>query len=145
MCNVATIAYRLWEERGRPHGDDWTDWFNAERIVAEWHECYSCAKKIPPRQVVFGFEELRAHHACKFCDRFLEMCANVDTQGYSEESYKLLGRLTDQQLVRKARRIGYRGEHDHIKSKKNRRDAIEEFVHMGAHTEHALTSKVIGT
>lgn len=27
------IAYELWQNRGCPHGDDWTDWLKAEKIV----------------------------------------------------------------------------------------------------------------
>ncbi len=29
--DTATIAYRLWEERGRPEGDPDRDWYEAER------------------------------------------------------------------------------------------------------------------
>ena len=29
--DIATVAYRLWEERGRPDGDPDRDWFEAER------------------------------------------------------------------------------------------------------------------
>jgi hypothetical protein len=28
--DVEELAYSLWESRGRPFGDDWTDWFAAE-------------------------------------------------------------------------------------------------------------------
>jgi hypothetical protein len=31
--DMATIAYRLWEERGRPEGDADRDWYEAERKV----------------------------------------------------------------------------------------------------------------
>lgn len=31
--DVAAIAYRLWEERGRPEGDPDRDWYEAERQV----------------------------------------------------------------------------------------------------------------
>lgn len=30
---VRSRAYQLWDERGRPLGDDWTDWFQAEEEV----------------------------------------------------------------------------------------------------------------
>ena len=30
---VAAKAYELWEKRGRPHGSDRQDWFEAERLV----------------------------------------------------------------------------------------------------------------
>ncbi len=29
--DIAAIAYRLWEERGRPQGDPDRDWYEAER------------------------------------------------------------------------------------------------------------------
>lgn len=32
---VARIAYELYEQRGRKDGDDWDDWFKAERIVGQ--------------------------------------------------------------------------------------------------------------
>jgi hypothetical protein len=28
---IATVAYQLWEERGRPYGNPDPDWFEAER------------------------------------------------------------------------------------------------------------------
>ena len=31
--DVATLAYRLWEERGRPMGSPEVDWYRAEREV----------------------------------------------------------------------------------------------------------------
>jgi Protein of unknown function (DUF2934) len=30
---IAVLAYRLWEERGRPDGDPEWDWYEAERMV----------------------------------------------------------------------------------------------------------------
>lgn len=34
---IARRAYELWEERGRPEGDDWRDWFDAEReLLRPW-------------------------------------------------------------------------------------------------------------
>jgi len=30
---VAQVAYTLWEQRGRNHGGDQLDWYEAERIV----------------------------------------------------------------------------------------------------------------
>jgi hypothetical protein len=32
---IALLAYRYWEERGRPGGSDQEDWFRAEREVLE--------------------------------------------------------------------------------------------------------------
>lgn len=32
---IAKKAYELWEQRGRPDGDDLRDWFEAEAIVME--------------------------------------------------------------------------------------------------------------
>jgi hypothetical protein len=32
-CDIAALAYRLWEERGRPDGDPEHDWYEAERLV----------------------------------------------------------------------------------------------------------------
>jgi hypothetical protein len=29
--NISTLAYQLWEERGRPDGDPELDWYEAER------------------------------------------------------------------------------------------------------------------
>src|SRR5260370_32929171 len=31
--DIEKLAYRLWEERGRPIGSSETDWFRAERIL----------------------------------------------------------------------------------------------------------------
>jgi hypothetical protein len=33
MKRIAETAYYLWEKRGRPHGSDWADWIEAEKIV----------------------------------------------------------------------------------------------------------------
>lgn len=30
-------AYELFEKRGRIHGNDWEDWFMAERLIKEGH------------------------------------------------------------------------------------------------------------
>ncbi len=35
---IAQRAYELWHQRGREHGADLTDWFQAEREVNEWHQ-----------------------------------------------------------------------------------------------------------
>jgi hypothetical protein len=35
---IETAAYFRWENRGRPHGDEWADWIEAEREVVEWME-----------------------------------------------------------------------------------------------------------
>jgi hypothetical protein len=32
MRRIAEKAYSLWEQRGRPHGNDLRDWLEAERI-----------------------------------------------------------------------------------------------------------------
>jgi hypothetical protein len=32
MRRIAEKAYALWEQRGRPHGNDLQDWLEAERI-----------------------------------------------------------------------------------------------------------------
>ena len=32
MRRIAEKAYSLWEQRGRPHGNDLQDWLEAERI-----------------------------------------------------------------------------------------------------------------
>jgi hypothetical protein len=38
------LAYRLWEERGRPHGRPEEDWFEAERrLRSDQHEAESAA------------------------------------------------------------------------------------------------------
>jgi len=29
-CDIAVLAYQLWEERGRPDGDPEHDWYEAE-------------------------------------------------------------------------------------------------------------------
>jgi hypothetical protein len=33
MKKIAEMAHHLWEKRGRPHGSDQKDWFEAEEIV----------------------------------------------------------------------------------------------------------------
>jgi hypothetical protein len=35
---IAQRAHELWQQRGREHGNDLTDWLRAEREVKEWHE-----------------------------------------------------------------------------------------------------------
>ena len=30
-----TLAYRLWEDEGRPHGRDWDHWFRAEETLSQ--------------------------------------------------------------------------------------------------------------
>lgn len=34
---IAQRAHELWHQRGRQHGSDLTDWFQAEREINEWH------------------------------------------------------------------------------------------------------------
>ncbi len=41
LARIAERAYHLWEKRGRKHGNDLRDWFEAERLEAElaiWQE-----------------------------------------------------------------------------------------------------------
>ena len=33
---ISDLAYRLWEERGRPSGSDKVDWFQAEKLLREY-------------------------------------------------------------------------------------------------------------
>jgi hypothetical protein len=35
---IAQRAHELWHRRGRQHGSDLTDWFQAEREINEWHQ-----------------------------------------------------------------------------------------------------------
>ena len=35
---IARRAHELWQQRGREHGSDLTDWLQAEREVNEWHQ-----------------------------------------------------------------------------------------------------------
>jgi Protein of unknown function (DUF2934) len=35
---VAQRARELWHRRGCKPGDEWADWFQAEREVNEWHQ-----------------------------------------------------------------------------------------------------------
>jgi len=35
---IAQRANELWHQRGRHHGNDLTDWFQAEREINEWHQ-----------------------------------------------------------------------------------------------------------
>jgi Protein of unknown function (DUF2934) len=34
---IARRANELWHQRGRQHGNDLTDWLQAEREIDEWH------------------------------------------------------------------------------------------------------------
>jgi hypothetical protein len=34
---VSRRAYELWQQRGGKHGDDLSDWLQAEREINEWH------------------------------------------------------------------------------------------------------------
>jgi len=34
---IAQRAHELWHQRGREHGSDLADWFQAEREVNEWY------------------------------------------------------------------------------------------------------------
>ena len=35
---IAQRAHELWQQCGRKHGDDLTDWLRAEREINEWHQ-----------------------------------------------------------------------------------------------------------
>ncbi|HUC83646.1 MAG TPA: DUF2934 domain-containing protein [Candidatus Acidoferrales bacterium] len=35
---IAHRAHELWTQRGSKHGSDWSDWFQAEREIKEWHQ-----------------------------------------------------------------------------------------------------------
>jgi hypothetical protein len=35
---IAQRAHELWQQRGGEHGNDLTDWFQAEREINEWHQ-----------------------------------------------------------------------------------------------------------
>jgi hypothetical protein len=35
---IAQRAHELWHQRGRQHGSDLADWFQAERELNEWHQ-----------------------------------------------------------------------------------------------------------
>ncbi len=45
---VETAAYFHWEKRGRPHGDPWADWMDAEREIRDWLEATGALKPSPP-------------------------------------------------------------------------------------------------
>jgi len=34
---IAQRAHELWQQRKGEHGNDWSDWFRAEREISEWH------------------------------------------------------------------------------------------------------------
>jgi hypothetical protein len=33
---IEKAAYYHWEQRGRPQGDEWYDWLEAEKEIKEW-------------------------------------------------------------------------------------------------------------
>ena len=35
---ISRRAHELWQQRGREHGADMADWFQAEREAHEWHQ-----------------------------------------------------------------------------------------------------------
>jgi Protein of unknown function (DUF2934) len=35
---IAQRANELWHQRGHKHGNDLTDWFQAEREINDWHQ-----------------------------------------------------------------------------------------------------------
>jgi len=35
---IAQRAHELWQQHGGEHGNDLTDWFDAEREINEWHQ-----------------------------------------------------------------------------------------------------------
>jgi hypothetical protein len=153
MEAVRVLAAALWNRRGCPEGDDWTDWFAAERMArAGYHECHGCKAPVAGTRddpVTFRFEQGRAHRGCVFCERFLALAATVaikDADGarHTSVSYRALERLSESQVLRLARRLGYRNECDRLASSRARRAALEDFVTMGAHAEHKASTTVIG-
>jgi hypothetical protein len=42
---IARRANELWQQRNREHGHDLTDWLQAEREIAEWHQKRFQAKR----------------------------------------------------------------------------------------------------
>jgi Protein of unknown function (DUF2934) len=42
---IAWRANELWQQRNREHGYDLTDWLQAEREIAEWHQKRLQAKR----------------------------------------------------------------------------------------------------
>jgi len=50
---VETAAYFHWEKRGKPHGEPWVDWMEAEKEIVAWLEASGAlppAKKPSPRK-----------------------------------------------------------------------------------------------
>jgi hypothetical protein len=41
---IARRAHELWQERGGQHGNDFTDWLQAEREISEWHQAQNSTK-----------------------------------------------------------------------------------------------------
>jgi hypothetical protein len=44
---VRTAAYYHWEKRGRPAGDEWYDWLEAEKEIKEW---MTASGILPPKK-----------------------------------------------------------------------------------------------
>lgn len=43
---VQKAAYYHWERRGKPHGDEWYDWLEAEKEIKEW---MAASGLLPPK------------------------------------------------------------------------------------------------
>jgi hypothetical protein len=41
-AKVKELAYRLYAKRGYRNGNDWADWFEAEKRIKSGEELYSC-------------------------------------------------------------------------------------------------------
>jgi hypothetical protein len=44
---IEKAAYFNWERRGRPHGDSWYDWLEAEKEIKEWMRASGI---LPPKE-----------------------------------------------------------------------------------------------
>jgi len=44
---IAQRAQELWQQRGREHGHDLTDWLRAEREINKWHQQKLCRGNSP--------------------------------------------------------------------------------------------------
>ena len=63
---IRRVAYRLWQARGRPYGDDWADWFAAEAALRA-HALGTgdpdmCIEKIVPNTVEEALDYLWGGH-----------------------------------------------------------------------------------
>lgn len=141
MPNTALLSYTLWEQRGRPDHDDWADWFQAERMMAEGYytcsKCHNCVAGTKDDPVSFQeVETSTVYHGCKYCERFIK--------AVEEDEFKNVHQTTWDQLLKTAKKLGYLGEHDNIRKESKRRDAIEEFIVTGMHKEHRKNGNILG-